>query len=207
MNNHPTPANIKATASKMWKSGMPTKAICEQTGLSRNTLAGMAYRNRDLFPARGSPLKSLFSAATCDGDPVALASGMWNIGATLEEIRGAIGVTQGALNEAIRRHPDIFPPRVSGKSIPDRVIVSLPPLESVSAPIVREYVPRVRLPPVIPTSVDIDLAPVVFRPRRPRQCLWPLWDNGRPTHVYCGGAASEGRPYCETHHKIAHARS
>lgn len=39
-------------AEKLWKEGMPAKAIADMFGSKKNTLINMARRNRDRFPSR-----------------------------------------------------------------------------------------------------------------------------------------------------------
>ena len=31
-------------------------------------------------------------------------------------------------------------------------------------------------------------------------CQFPLWDDERPTHVYCAAPATPGSSYCHRHH-------
>ena len=31
-------------------------------------------------------------------------------------------------------------------------------------------------------------------------CQFPLWGDGRPSHVYCGAPARPGSSYCRRHH-------
>lgn len=93
---------------------------------------------------------------------------------------------------------------------------TLPPLPSISAapfrmsppPIIRRFNPGRRLPPVIPAAAPEaePAAPVVFKPRRPGACCWPMWGTVKPTHVYCDADTVLGRVYCEKHCGMAYGR-
>jgi GcrA cell cycle regulator len=43
--------DIEASA-KLWKDGLSASQIASRFGVSRNVIVGLAYRNRDQFPAR-----------------------------------------------------------------------------------------------------------------------------------------------------------
>jgi len=43
--------DIEASA-KLWKEGLSASQIASRFGVSRNVIVGLAYRNRDQFPAR-----------------------------------------------------------------------------------------------------------------------------------------------------------
>jgi GcrA cell cycle regulator len=78
--------------------------------------------------------------------------------------------------------------------------------------------PKVTLPPIQRTEPPLappreaPQAPVViFKPRPPARCTWPMWgaktkfdDDGNP--LLCGDPATEG-PYCEEHRKVAFVRA
>lgn len=57
--------------------------------------------------------------------------------------------------------------------------------------------------PVITAPLSRDGVPLVFVPRPPRACCWPMWGNREaPTHVYCD-APSDGT-YCAAHRAVAY---
>lgn len=41
----------------------------------------------------------------------------------------------------------------------------------------------------------------------PRPCLFPMWGNVRPTHLYCGTLGIAGRPYCVDHHAACYVKA
>lgn len=57
--------------------------------------------------------------------------------------------------------------------------------------------------PVVAPPLSRDGVPLVFLPRPPRACCWPMWGHKEaPTHVYCD--APTDRTYCEEHCAIAY---
>ena len=61
----------------------------------------------------------------------------------------------------------------------------------------------------MPAAPQPPPAPPAARPTAgtvtPRTCRWPLWGHGEvPTHRYCGAPATDMRPYCEAHCRIAY---
>lgn len=54
--------NRVAEASKLWAKGLSASNIAAEIGgVSRNAVAGLALRNRELFPQRGRKFKSVWA--------------------------------------------------------------------------------------------------------------------------------------------------
>lgn len=75
---------------------------------------------------------------------------------------------------------------------------TLPPLRLIDAP------PR----PTPPKPVFLAPPPplVVFKPRSPSTCCWPIGEPGTRTFRFCDDVSIAGKPYCGEHAKIAYIR-
>ena len=52
----PPSEETKIRMSLMWRDGISVAEIARRTGVTKNTVAGIALRDRVRFPARGTPL-------------------------------------------------------------------------------------------------------------------------------------------------------
>lgn len=192
-----------AELRRLWAEGLPTKAIGAALRLNKNQVIGKAHR-LDL-PGRGSPIKSVGQKAAPKPNPSPTS--------TLLPLP--------SLKEAENLNGRIVTMRANGGP-PARIALGLPVTavykraarnrgNLVSPPVPGTPRRRTSVEPLTPAppppEPEIDrLAGVVFKPRPPGACCWPLWGTARITHRYCGAPADARRSYCDQHARIAYTR-
>lgn len=143
-------------------------------------------------------------------DAIATLRKLWAEGHATAEIGRRMGVSRnGVVGKAHRlglpSRPSPIRPAAEPREpeIPRAPAATLPPLPSVavSAPVplvVTVAVPprpvRFKAPPPPPPP-----PPVVFKPRAPTRCCWPMGEPGTPQFRFCDAQALSGKPYCADH--------
>lgn len=112
------------------------------------------------------------------------------------------------VSDAPKKPAPAKPTPAPSATLPPLPSISAPPFRIAQRPVIRRFNPARRFPPVIPVATPEagTATTVVFQPRRPRACSWPMWGTTRPTHVYCDEDTVQGRVYCGKHCATAYAR-
>lgn len=171
---------------ELWATGLSGEKIARQIGRTKNSVLGQAHRMR--LPGRTPAV--VRKTEPLDAEKTELARVMWHErkAMSIPDIARALGVTVDVLRgKAFRLN---WPARGFAKSYRIAAAKTI-----VAAPVTPEAQPFIMAPPVS----------IVFKPRPPRACCWPMWGhNERPTHRYCDGMAVAGRAYCGEHAAIAY---
>lgn len=170
---------------ELWATGLSAEKIGRQIGRSKNSVIGQAHRMR--LPARAAVV--VRKTEPLDEAKTKLARTLWHDRKDLSipDIARLLGVTVDVLRgKAFRMH---WPARGFAKSyrIASTKTIVAPPADA------------------LPFMMAPASSAIVFKPRPPRACCFPLWGhNERPTHRYCDGMAVAGRAYCSEHAAIAY---
>lgn len=117
----------------------------------------------------------------------------------LEARESPIKRPDGALPKPSRR-----PLPVIAATLPS-LAAPVPPIQTgpliVAAPIAATRPSTVMWSPAPPPVQPAPPPAVVFKPRAPGTCCWPMWSNkaAKPTHEYCGAPTVPGKSYCRAH--------
>lgn len=125
---------------------------------------------------------------------VAALAAMWLAGTPAREIARALG--RGRESVLRRTHRDGLPGRPSP--------IHAPTPESAARNARRAALREERLAPA-PAAI-VEEKPMFLAPI-PRPCLFPMWGNVRPTHLYCGTLGIAGRSYCVDHHAACYVKA
>jgi GcrA cell cycle regulator len=167
----------------LWATGMSAKAIGVAMGRSKSSIIGRAHR-LDL-EGRPSPIRPFTSAGEC--------------APSARHAEGAPSArhAEGAPSARRKAASGDAPPNLRARNAPAPK-VTLPPIQRTE-------------PPLAPPREAPQAPVVIFKPRPPARCTWPMWgaktkfdDDGNP--LLCGDPATEG-PYCEEHRKVAFVRA
>lgn len=114
-------------AAKMWGDGKTMTQIAARLGVSRNKISGFIFRNRGLFPQRGSgtrvnPVAGDKALAAAKLDKLAMAK-LWAKGKTAREIADANGTKLERIYQIIERNREMFPRRRMNKN-PTKIIAA-----------------------------------------------------------------------------------
>jgi len=173
---------------ELWDEGLSAEKIGRQLGFTKNAVLGKARRLR-LTPRAAVVVRK---AEPMDAAKTELARIMWHDRKELSvpDIARILGVSIDVLRgKAFRLN---WPARGFAKSY--RVAVAK----------------TITVPPATDAAQPFFLTPpsdgVVFKPRPPGACCWPLWGhNDKPTHRYCDGPSLVGMTYCPEHASVAYA--
>ena len=170
---------------ELWATGLSGEKIARQIGRTKNSVLGQAHRMR--LPARAAVV--VRKTEPLDEAKTKLARTLWHDRKDLSipDIARLLGVTVDVLRgKAFRMH---WPARGFAKSY------RIASTKTIVAPAAD----------AIPFMMAPASSAIVFKPRPPRACCFPLWGHHeRPTHRYCDGMAVAGRAYCGTHAAIAY---
>lgn len=190
----------RETASRMWKGGASASEIGSALGVSRNTIVGIAYRDRINFPSkgkgRGYTRKSASGPITEWSDErIDRAAGMWADGMQIVQIAEAMGTTHASVKGIVRRRRDRFPERTRGWTEGEK----MPPKREKSD-WVRGVKTGPKVPTIAPSAFDLGRMPhaKTLLEVGPCECRWPLTDDG--PHLFCAEASIPGKSWCQHHY-------
>lgn len=190
------------TASRMWKSGASAAEIGRFLDVSKNTIVGIAFRDRVNFPSKGKgrgytrPNSKSLPVGWTD-DMIDKAAAYWADGMMIDAIAAAMGISGPAVAGIAKRRRDKFPERVRGGN--RRGSVGTPrPIEVKS-----DYKFGTKTPPKIPvceaSTFDLSRIPhaKTLIDLGPCECKWALTENG--PHLFCAETTGAGESWCEHH--------
>ena len=163
-----------------WRDAkMPSTAIAERLGTTRNAVLGAARRHK--LPSVGT--QHLY-AIKWTRETIERAESMWIAGSPTGEIAAAVGCTKNAVWAAAIRY--VFPKRALAYPTQRR------------APKLRGSVD-----PVIDQEIPVEQRKT-FLELEAHHCRWPVGEVGTDDFFFCGAEPLEGRSYCAAHHARAH---
>lgn len=194
-----------AQLRELWAEGLSTPKIAIKMGFTKNAIVGKAHRLN--LPARPPAIKTGKKPSDWPAEKKAAFALMWENEPhlTRQEMADRLGVTLAAVIGQQRRM------NLQPRTLHDwRARAATRP----SLPKKTERQPKaVSVAPDMPVTEAPEpfflasLPPgVVFKPRAPGACCWPLWGhNDRPTHRYCDAPSIAGMAYCPEHASVAYA--
>ncbi len=183
--NHAALERLRA----LWAEGHSTAEIGRRMGMSKNAIVGKAHR-LDL-PGRPSPIRGNGTTA-----PPTPSKTMRREAAVAALKLTKIPQREAAVPTTPKSRPS---DRRAVAEVRAKPGIGRP--EAVAKIAAGESPAPISAPPAAPL-------PVVFKPRPPGGCCWPMWGNRqRPTFVYCHATRPAGRIYCDVHARIAYSKT
>lgn len=187
------------TASTMWKAGASAAEIGRFLDVSKNTIVGIAFRDRVNFPSKGKGRGYTRQNAPTPqvewtDEMLSKAANMWADGMMAVQMASVLDLTIGAVRGIIRRRRDKFPERTRGKNDKTKNNVS----EIVA------YKSGVKTGPKLPqtykSAYDLSRMPhaKTLLEIGPCECRWALTDDG--PHLFCAETTIPGKSWCKHHY-------
>lgn len=189
-------ADMRSAASQLWKAGKSAAEIGAALGLGRNTVVGMAFRDRHNFPPKGKGLgyartSEYGSIVEWTDAMIAKASGLWNSGMAISAIAASLGASVAAISGIARRKREHFPAR---KTV--RLAAKIKVNATRASGSGREFPPE----PVVSHSVFDASRMQHAKPLMDLEaceCRWALTDRG--SHMFCAEVTEPGKSWCSHH--------
>lgn len=188
----------RSTASKMWKAGASAAEIGQFFDVSKNTIVGIAFRDRVNFPSKGKGRGYTRQNAPAPqvewtDEMLSKAADMWAGGMMAIQMASVLDLTIGAVRGIIRRRCDKFPERTRGKNLKTKNNVT----ETVA------YKSGVKTGPKLPktykSAYDLSRMPhaKTLVEIGSCECRWALTDEG--PHLFCAETTIPGKSWCSHH--------
>jgi hypothetical protein len=183
------------TASRMWKSGASAAEIGRFLDVSKNTIVGIAFRDRVNFPAKGKGRGYTRQNAPSPqvewtDELIAKASAMWAEQMMVVQIASILDVPVGGVQGIIKRRRDMFPERTRGRNVKTKNNV----YETIA------YKSGVKTGPKLPkaykSAYDLSRMPhaKTMLEIGSCECRWALTDEG--PHLFCAETTIPGKSWC-----------
>ncbi|KEA07148.1 GcrA family cell cycle regulator [Rhizobium rhizogenes] len=197
------------TAADMWSKGHSGTEIAEKIGVSRNSMLGMADRNRERFPSRlkrPSPhlgVKKNKPRLEWTGERLMKSAALWARNTTIPDMAKIMDVSRSAMFDAVKRYPHHFPERVrpnSGTNARAAALVRRADREGKANERADRGFDSSQL--AFPGARSVRFVDLTTQ-----QCKFPISRADEASDAdmpCCGIQAEDGRPYCTFHHRLAY---
>lgn len=186
------------TASTMWKAGASAAEIGRFLDVSKNTIVGIAFRDRVNFPAKGKGrgyTRTNAAAPQVDWteELIAKASAMWAEQMMVVQIASILDVPVGGVQGIIKRRRDMFPERTRGRNVKTKNNVA----ETIAFKTGERKTPK--LPQAYKSAYDLSRMPhaKTLLEIGSCECRWALTDDG--PHLFCAETTIPGKSWCAHH--------
>ncbi|AJY44682.1 GcrA family cell cycle regulator [Martelella endophytica] len=205
-----------AAAAEMKRAGHSYAEIAEEFGVSRSAIAGIAKRNRDLFPPETQAAKQAEAEAVSASARfqwtdalIAQAARLKGERRSAREIGRQLGCSPSCVTKMMAAHPELFPrKKVQGLKRPQKAKQAKPSprLAGLALPAKASHVPGAGRD--LSKFVATDAAPKTMLSVGNYECRFPLvaFDAADgPDVPVCGAPAKDGKSWCPAHCDVVFA--